>query len=197
MSKRITFNGRNIRKIKCILAAIVVFCISIVGCKKNASAISEYRAKYREANLVGEWIHSDRQLSKSNQYDIETESIIEDTLVFGYDNEVEYRTKTTMLYPSFHPEESWGVYEIVKGKFSMKNDTLLISYDYSHLEKITFGKNPLSPLGHVFISPNDVIRCYYAVKDLSGNDFTMTHYLREWNGGSSRPSDVTLKYKRR
>lgn len=177
-----------------LLAFISMFLF--VSCKNNPSTLQQYQANYREANFVGEWVRQEKQiLPKSDQYGMDKECITEDTLVFGYNNDVISKKKTTNRYASF--EEEWGEYEIVKGMFRMKNDTLVISWDYPNIARTTFGKDPMSIMPHVYIEVTDSIRRYYAVKDLSGHEFKLNYYLQESNRGSSRLQDVILQYKRR
>ena len=170
--------------------------ISLINCKNNPSTQQQYQAKYRDANFVGEWVRQEKQfLPKSDQYGMDKECLTEDTLIFGYSNEVISKKKTTNRYTKF--DEEWGEYEIVKGKFRMKNDTLVISLDYPNIVRTTFGKDPMSMMPHVYIKVTDSIKCYYAVKDLSSNEFKLDYYLRESSSGSSRLQDVILHYKRR
>ena len=184
-----------------LFAFMLVSSFFVMGCKNGKTSQPQYHAKYREANLVGEWIRQEKDILPrdldSNR--LEKECIVEDTLVFGYNNEVVSRKKTTYHYVTFHPEEIWGEYEVLNGKYKMKNDTLTITLDYPNINRTVIGKDPVSltPTIYLDMDGKDSISSYYAVRDLDGQSYTLVYYLRKWKGGGSQIDNKELKYTRK
>ena len=180
-----------------LLLTLLVSSFFMMGCKNGRTSSPQYQPKYSEANLVGEWIRKDRVPLPKDGNGLEKEYVIEDTLIFGYNNDVVSKQKTIYHYTNFHSEEMWGEHEVLTGKYKMINDTLTVTLDYPNIMRTTFSKDSLSLTPTVHIDGKDSISSYYAVRDLSGQSFTLVYYLRKWKGGSSQIDNKEFSYKRR
>ena len=84
----------------------VAFGISLSGYKKTPTT-QQYQSKYKEYELVGEWVYKDTRTLRKYHYDIDyTILLTEDTLEFGYNNEVISRTKETFNHTLIQPEKN-------------------------------------------------------------------------------------------
>lgn len=180
------------------LIASFLFCIMILtGCKNKPATAPQYQSKYREAQLVGEWVYQETKLlTKQGSYELDVVSFVEDTLIFDYNGNVMSKCKYTNHYQTFHPEEQWGEYKSAKGTYKMENDSLLISLDWSNVLRANFGKDPLSPFPAVNIK-QDRLDNYYVVSDLRENVLTIIQYLRKWEGGYVTIDNIEYRYIRR
>lgn len=176
-----------------LISAVILL---IMGCKEKSAP--QYKAKYSEAQLVGEWILQDKENipnAGSLGSDIEC-CLIDDTLIFDYNNNVISKTKRTNHYIKYYPEEKWGEHTIVKGTYKMENDTLLISLDKPNLVRTTFGQEPFSLHPTIYIDHGRIDN-YYAVTDIKANSITIVNYLRKWDGGYNNINNKVYSYNRK
>lgn len=180
------------KQIICFVAVIL-----LASCGSKESKVKEYQAQYREAQLVGLWVREDTVLYPRDHNGQEKVCFIKDTLVLGYFNDVVSRKKTVAHYANYPQEEEWGVYEIVKGSYSMTNDTLQITLDTTHIERIAFGSEPLGiSRKETDIVGKDSISYFFAVKELNNKAIRLVNYLRMWDGENCKGKNREVNYER-
>jgi hypothetical protein len=170
----------NMKRHFTTLLLLIVGILILTGCKDKP--VSQYKAKYREAELVGEWVRYHSSIVEGNTtYGPKKEVVLMDTFVFSYNNIVFYKRRDTYNH-NYAPDNKWGTYEMVKGTYYMINDTLTVALDYPNIYRENFGTDPenILGIGPIYIFQNDTIRSQYSVKKLT-TDYIELNCLKRWS----------------
>lgn len=160
------------RNLKAVIV-LTICTIFLTGCKNNPKVEQPYQPKFSEERLIGEWVESHKYkdtIVRNGIFDHVEEVIETDTFVFLADKTVilkKRHTRTRIIDRIY----KWGTYELEKGRYWMKNDTLTIKLDYPNIQSESFGEDPNNifgiKAGIVYSFKNDSISNLYSVMNLS------------------------------
>lgn len=150
---------------KFLLATL--FLCTLFGCKESKKS-DAYEPQYSEQQLVGEWIgdYKSGEVPKTDITDRSKYYMTIDTLSFYNNNTVVKRKSTGYKYE--YLDDVWGTYEVLNGTYHMTNDTLIMTFDYPHIYRQEFGRDPFGSLNGslntIYVDPLDSVSEYYGVE---------------------------------